>query len=473
MHSPSNFSLQLKRKGCEIQADGSNIQHASNSYLFERPVTVDGYSILGTRDRSSALNISHYKVEGLDEITNRWAIVGSCKFRYLQSCIRFLPGPCIELKPSADLRAPWPLKVTFIVDAALGVCFILFALSGAMGFTALAYTVLMAMLVIVTGANAVTAASFIAIGLERESVLYAINFLMSLLYALTIHYAEPLVPAALVLVGALGVLARALSDCACFDDCAYLREAPPVEHVALSCLGGLLLAQRWRVLTAAVRAIRADRAAYDAAWRPFAAAERAELDRLAALATAIANACPPGAARQMRLPGQPSLVLQVPGGEPIGEVDAADQRPVASLSQLYAQAVGLVSVLAARCDAWAANTGGAVHGARPAAAASGAGGRRCFQARGAEGRDEDDGALALGRHFGPMCEEWEQRGFLKAPRRALGRLVARPGLGRDPSRLLDLCRSRIVFRRVEDLRACLEAMRDDPSAQVLPPPVCT
>ncbi len=30
---------------------------------------------------------------------------------------------------------------------------------------------------------------------------------------------------------------------------------------------------------------------------------------------------------------------------------------------------------------------------------------------------------------------------------------------------MDLCRARIVFDRVADLRACLEAIRDDPAAQ--------
>ena len=463
--SDSNYSLQLKRKGCEIQVNGSEILHSPRMFSFDRPVTVDGYSILASHNRS-AVNISHIKIEGLDEGTDTWVIVASCRFRFLQDRIRFLSGPCSEPKPSVDLRAPWPLKITVAIDTTLGVGFMLFSLCGVLGAPAQAHILLIVMLVLVTCLKAVTAASFLAVGFERESVPYAIHSLLSLLCTLALRYAEQLVPAALVLAGALGVLARMLSDCAGFDDCAYLRESPPVEYIILSCFGGILLAQRWRVTLASVRAIRADRAAYDSAWRPLAASERAELDRLAAIAAAIAISCPRGAARQLCLVGQPS---QVPGGNPTGQADSAGGRPVASLSQLYAQAVGLVSVLAARCDAWAATSGGAVHCAGPAAAASGStGGRRRFRPRGGVGGESDDDALALSRHFGPACEKWVQRGCLKAPRRAMGKMVARQGLGGDPSRLLDLCRSRIVFDRVAGLLACLEAIHDDPFTQVTP-----
>jgi hypothetical protein len=76
--------------------------------------------------------------------------------------------------------------------------------------------------------------------------------------------------------------------------------------------------------------------------------------------------------------------------------------------------------------------------------------------------DDVDGLAQL---FGPGCRTWVQSGCLKRPGRALGKLATR--YGGDPSRLVDLCRQRLVFDRAADLATCLEAMRADPSVEIL------
>jgi hypothetical protein len=329
----------LKRKGCEIQSCGAQPPNDSNIYQCAEPVAVDGFSIIATHAESPPPDASHFELQGLDERTSRWVTAGSCRFRYLKRRARFLPAPCARPAPlQADFRPPWPLKIAVAVDAVLGVALLLASLAG----PALARALLAAALLLAACLHAAAAAGFIAIAAGREAILFALYTLPALALALSLRAAERLLPAALALAGALGVLARAASDCGGFADCALLREDPPLAHAALACAGAALLARRRLARRAAARTARADREAYDAAWRPVAVAERAELDRLADDAAAIAAACPPGAARHLRLAGQPSLVLHLPasastaGAE--GAEGAAERRPVTSLSQLYAQA---------------------------------------------------------------------------------------------------------------------------------------
>ncbi len=56
----------------------------------------------------------------------------------------------------------------------------------------------------------------------------------------------------------------------------------------------------------------------------------------------------------------------------------------------------------------------------------------------------------------------------KQPRRAVEKAVR--SYGRDPGRLLDLCRQAIVFATLDDLAACLRAILDDPVYIPLPAP---
>jgi hypothetical protein len=55
----------------------------------------------------------------------------------------------------------------------------------------------------------------------------------------------------------------------------------------------------------------------------------------------------------------------------------------------------------------------------------------------------------------------------KQPRRAVEKAVR--AYGRDPGRLLDLCRQAIVFATLDDLAACLRAILDDQACRASHP----
>jgi hypothetical protein len=111
-----------------------------------------------------------------------------------------------------------------------------------------------------------------------------------------------------------------------------------------------------------------------------------------------------------------------------GTVDPA--QPVRSLDRLYAQAHAAAGPLHAAAVGWAGRFGGKLDEGRPDEARSGA----------AAAREEE---TLLG---------WLGRGLVKPPGRAVGKAAF--CYGGDASRLLDLCRARIVFADPAGLAAC-------------------
>jgi hypothetical protein len=126
-------------------------------------------------------------------------------------------------------------------------------------------------------------------------------------------------------------------------------------------------------------------------------------------------------------PGQSWPVL-------VGGLEGCDESsPVASLDQLFSQAVAVTSELDALCRDWAATSDGELVG----------------------GRVTFDGGF----------EELVRAGLVKRPERAAAKVLA--CYGGDPSRLLDVCRRRIAFGRVAELGACLGRMGADSSVRVV------
>jgi hypothetical protein len=116
-------------------------------------------------------------------------------------------------------------------------------------------------------------------------------------------------------------------------------------------------------------------------------------------------------------------------------------RPVSCLTQLYSQAAFAAPLLRAGCKRWASAAGPAAEVFRPGEATEG-------------------GPVEL---YG---FEWLLReGLLKDPARAAEKaLVCYDG---DVSRVLDICRARLVCEDVGCVAACLEAMRNDASVRLL------
>jgi hypothetical protein len=85
---------------------------------------------------------------------------------------------------------------------------------------------------------------------------------------------------------------------------------------------------------------------------------------------------------------------------------------------------------------------------------------------------------SLERQAGGRFERWEDLvaggrtegvrwATVKQPRRAVEKAVR--CYGRDPGRLLDLCRQTILFATLDDVAACLRAILDDPARSPPPP----
>ena len=125
------------------------------------------------------------------------------------------------------------------------------------------------------------------------------------------------------------------------------------------------------------------------------------------------------------------------GATVAGSTDPA--RPVQSLDQLYSQALTVVTTLHRKASEWAAAAGG-----------------RLYDARGT-GSDGGEGLHRL--------EQWIARGLIKPPARALAK--AATCYGADPSRLLDVCRARIVVYSPGGAAACIAAiLADVPNVQL-------
>ena len=444
--------VSLRSGDCELEPE---LAANENGLLqFKTLVDVSGY-YLRNLPRSCPMDSFHFEIQGLDEDENRWVTVVSCAYRYTQLGIRFLPGKCSPANSlSVDHRAPWPLKLLPAAEAVIGSCFL--ATSLCAWNNALRHTerLFQAALVLAAAIYAASALGFAASDTPLESVLYFLYALLCFLAAAVLRWAGSLAAPAALITGVAGMLARVAADCGCFADCSYLADSPPFYHVALSLCGLLFLLTQRRSAALAIRGATADRAAYDAEWQRVAAGpEQAELDRLADVADGIAAACDGQAARHTRRAGTESLVLRLPEGpHPSASADSmgSDELAVSSLSQLYSQAAGVSGMLSERAGAWARRTGGVTRsqGESEEAAAGQEMNLSGSLDSGRNGFNGLGGSDLRGEEWDPLLELPEvaglvRRGCVKRLRRAWGKLAGRAELGRDASRLVDLCRERI------------------------------
>jgi hypothetical protein len=117
---------------------------------------------------------------------------------------------------------------------------------------------------------------------------------------------------------------------------------------------------------------------------------------------------------------------------------------VQSLDQLFAQAVGMYMILRNNVQDWALHSGG------------------CFQLKG----DSDPQFVS----WMDVCNQPDMFAKIKwAKLKNLPRTVNKllGAYGGDVSRLLDVCRERIIFNRVQDLLKCLEIILQDPNVRIV------
>ena len=273
-------SSRLTSWGCKVNEVDFTVEN--DSWHFVQPIEMSGYEIFFNESMCER-NLSRFEVQGFNEQQNHWVVTASCNFRYLETNIRFLPGPCFGPKLSVDLRAPWPIKLLAAVRGIVSLSFVSMAAFGAMGAPRHSESVLKLTLLSLAAIYVASTAGFAASLAQRESVLYALYTAILLCALAALRCDASLTPHAAVLLGTAGILARAAADCGCFDDCGQLSDDPPLELAGLA-LGALLyLAYQHSALRTVLNAAAADKAAYDREWQGIEAGpERGALDRLGA-----------------------------------------------------------------------------------------------------------------------------------------------------------------------------------------------
>jgi hypothetical protein len=320
---------------------------------------------------------------------------------------------------------------------------------------------------------------------ESASPLLAFSIFSTLTGVLC--FKEAIFITALLASGLLSLVFRIIDDCTVFDDCAAMARRPPIFPAVLIVIALFFVLKRRRVLTTSLSCVAEDQARRDAEWLRLqqdtvAAIDLADLNDVADQVCTAAGPGPPRQYNRMRVDGVPRHSGQGNDGSQLSGLDAphatpartksfalpqklsrwqperrdcaessatvtASQAavivgglggcdlsaPVTSLDQLYTQAIAVAAELDARCREWLTGCDGEVAG-------------------------------------GCAAGEWGieglvRAGLLKRPERAA--VKALTCYGGDPSRLLDLCRRRLVFGRAADLAVCLGRMAADGAVRIV------
>jgi hypothetical protein len=366
---------------------------------------------------------------------------------------------------------------------------------------AVAHLALIASLLVLALVCLLSGVGYAFLSMSRESLLPLLDSALLLLLAAAVARSERLLLWSLPLAGAASIVGRCVQDCLAFDDCRYLRDAPPVRGAVLVAVGAAYAAFRAHVLRSGLRGAARDQTRRDAMWARLAEdpPQREALALLAAAADRLSAAAAEGPpARQLNRvrcragPAPPGGLSGFSshrwtsrawtprsdgpdgggggGGGGVGGVagdgalwsqastvpgEVDEGRPVRCPDQLYAQALLAAGLLDRRLPAWAAASRGACDPA--------GGGVELGPGQGAA--NAADPADPLEAALPPAARGWVRGGRLKPPSRAVEKALM--CYGGDASRLLDVCRGRLAFRGPADLRAGLEAVGGDPGVRVV------
>jgi hypothetical protein len=491
-----NFSFHLLKDGCSIASRQISLSVNDSHISLSQPNEVNGFQII-LGQSSHVVSTNSIVLEGSRDRIG-WATVGSSNFRRVAKGIRISDGsPKFDqsLNMKFDFRAPWPLYSNTVVSPFLfAVGCICTALCGAYArlwkvdtqslgksiFVGLCFTLALHSFAVGVG--------YLSLDMKLESFLPFNESIGDLILSAVLGFREMFFFDALRLVALYILACRAVNDCILFSDCSYLLQEPPVQALACGIVGTVFITIRHRFLVAAINSVNYDRSVLNDKWDRLleVTSEKRSLEALAAAAER-ASACVGIHARQLNrarlrtgdeisaghrtwplsllrpvpqrrsgtLPvigeleggfceGERRAAFSAVGGENVwaegtlpGEIDPTS--PVQCLDQLYSQALGLALLLRGRCVAWAAASCGAV-------------------AMGQTAADQDS---ETGQRMSAVSE-WMRLGFVKSPARAAEKVLV--CYGGDASRLLDVCRGRILFGSAADLARCLELMLADAAA---------
>ena len=243
-------------------------------------------------------------------------------------------------------------------------------------------------------------------------------------------------PYIIVASGGIGLVLSAVNDLLFRKDACKLGYSMAPTCTLLTLAGSALVLARVAALSLALLNTERDSAAYAAEWLRLARdpAFADDAARLQSVAQRIAERCRGRAARHFNRKTNPADPNVLTGPTP-GTVDPA--RPVTSLDQLYAQAMGAAPVLQRKVAEWSA-------------------GLACEQEDQAR---PAPGAWLPARPRASVMERCVSLGVIKSPARAMEKAAL--CYGGDVSRLVDICRARVGFGGPADLSRYLERVAKD------------
>ena len=464
------MSFDLTMNGCTI-SDMNRTSMDPPRYSFLTAVEINGFQI-----ECSQSNGSNFVLQGSNDDGRTWQTAGATSFRWSQWGIRFLPDESAFCKEEGSTvisyQPPWPFYAQNVVAPLVGCfgwpCTVFSALLGAMR-RAHRLALATVCLLLITATTA--AAGYFAVGRPRDAFGPLISCLNCGAALFGLVSADCFVGEICLAAGVLCISEAIITSCVLYNDCSYLSVRPPATGVVLSAAGAAVVILRRRFFARFCVLITEDRSLYDAEWERLQSLPESSdpLPQIRLTARAMAAACPRGPIQHVagtQTPGGPlvrctsadsasglrppplsaqlrSLASTVRSG-----VDWFDQlsasregAPVSSLDHLYVQAACAAPLLHGLCARWAEEAGAALD-------------------------DAEEGGPGSVARCAPMQEAWMRRRWVKLPERAAGKACAR--YRGDVSRVLDVCRGRIVCGGLPAVLACLRAVRSAPSqAEVL------
>ncbi len=416
----------------------SNQTESSETIGFRSPLCVNNGNFSVDRGINESDRMAFILWGSGDRLKSRF-ILGSSGTRWTQASARHSVR-AIQAKSSVqlDLFPPWPwILDTVAADLIFSSAFLLMFGCGRLKHAIQAKRLLHVHVSLLAVAKVIAAAGYAACGRWREAVSPAACCVIAVAISAALAQVRQFLFFCTVLAFA-ALFGRAVDDCLLFDDCLRLIDEPPLAAASIAALGVACVRHCRRDRLRAACDIAADQARYDIEWRRLQLREAADLARLEAAAADAAAACPDGRARQLirrqnttppRRPPQHQFSM-IFDAEFLGPAAPPEPVLVTSLDQLFAQAAGVVHFLCCACESWAAASGGVVA--------------------------ED---LAAGTNSDADWDDVWARPMpgLKSARRAVAKAAC--CYRGDASRLLDICRARIVYGGAAGLRRGLEVIR--------------
>ena len=501
------ITFNLVWQGCELDLlslrASQNIStapdHGSSAFSLSFPAVqeMDGFSV--KMSNSSSTSAESFILEGFENGTVGWITIGTPRFRRVREGIRLLHGEIssnFQGNLVFDYRAPWPLIFhESWVQIACGLFLVCISICGACGRIELSHSLVFQFLFFLGLNLLIVCVGYLTMSLSLEAFYPACLTLivwsfLTLISCSQLHLRRGLIVQGLSILGC-----QIFNECVLFNDCEYLSESlSAVTLLTVICSAATVVLSR-SLISRAMREVHTDRAEYGMAWQPVVrgSSQRRLLKELQKMVTVLQRGCPSHGARHLdrrQIPWssttvsetaavQPAVLfssegmqrvfaalaspfddfglrfhgLDVSGQYKRGMPGTCDEfRPVRCPARLYSQALLVAECLHVRAAAWVSDAGARLHPQLDIAMMKAA-----KTARELQEVQSDYSGLGL--------EELIRSGLIKSPERAVVKaLVCYEG---DMSRVVDICRVRIIGRGLPQVIAALRAITGDCSVKIV------